>query len=331
MSSHFHRRALFWLLVATMLWSLSFPLVQILYAEQRCRLPNASSLFLATSLMAIRFGIAALLLLPCIISKRPCITACEWRQGLILACYGGIGMWLQADALGHTKSSTCAFLTQGYCVLLPLAHAVKQRRPPHAATVVAVLLVMLGVAWLSGVRPGDLRPGRGEAETLLAAIIFTLQILCLENPRYRNNRSLPITWVMFLGIAAFAFPSAIALANHPGEIAVVMNSPASWLLTGALSLFCSIAAFGLMNHWQGWISSVQAGLIYGCEPVFTSALAMFFPAFTGGVIGIAIPNETWSWALIGGGLLITAANLILHLAPPLHGKTGERPSIMAER
>jgi drug/metabolite transporter (DMT)-like permease len=308
----FHRRALFWLLVATLLWSLSFPLVQTLYIEQHTRLPNASTLFLATTLMAVRFGISALLLLPFIISKRPRITLCEWRQGLILAFYGGIGMWLQADALGYTKSSTCAFLTQGYCALLPLVHAVKQRRPPHPSILVSVLLVMVGVAWLSGVHLNDLRPGRGETETLLAAVIFTLQILCLENPRYRGNRSLSITWVMFFGIATFSLPCAVTLASHPGDIALAMWSLEAWLLTASLSVLCSIAAFGLMNHWQGWISSIQAGLIYGCEPVFTSIAAMFLPSTIGGMIGIRIPNETWTWSLLGGGLLITTANLIVH-------------------
>lgn len=313
MAHPYHRRALFWLLVATLLWSLSFPLVQILYEEQHTRLPNATTLFLATTLMAARFGLAALLLLPFIISNRPRITACEWQQGLILAFYGGIGMWLQADALGYTKSSTCAFLTQGYCVLLPLVHAVKQRQAPHPSILVSVLLVILGVAWLSGVHLDDLRPGRGETETLLAAVIFTLQILCLENPRYQHNRSLSITWVMFFGIASFSLPCAVSLASQPGDIALAMWSSESWLLTASLSVFCSIAAFGLMNSWQGWISSVQAGLIYGFEPVFTSVVAMFLPSTIGGIIGIRIPNETWTWALLGGGILITAANLIVHM------------------
>jgi hypothetical protein len=40
---------------------------------------------------------------------------------------------------------------------------------------------------------------------------------------------------------------------------------------------------------------------------------MFLPSIIGGMIGIRIPNETWTWALLGGGLLITAANLIIHL------------------
>ena len=119
--------------------------------------------------------------------------------------------------------------------------------------------------------------GRGEAQTLLAAAIFTLQILCLENPRYQNNRSLPITWIMFLGITAFALPCAYIIADQPSDLTTAMQSTSSWILVATMSLLCSIAAFGLMNHWQGFVHSVEAGLIYCTEPVFTSIVAMFLP------------------------------------------------------
>lgn len=303
-------------MVATFLWSISFPFVQILYVEQKALLPRASTLFLSTLLMATRFGIATLLLLPFVVGKMAKFTAREWQQGLSLAFFGGVGMWLQADALGYTKASTCAFITQGYCVFLPLVHALKQRTIPPWRTIIAVIMVVLGVAWLSGVKPGDLHMGRGEAETLLAALIFTWQILCLENPRYQKNRSLPITWIMFLGITLFALPCSFLIAEQPSDPFTAMQTPASWGIVAVMSLLCSIAAFSLMNHWQGFVHSVEAGLIYCAEPVFTSIVAMFLPAIIGRMIGHPIANETWTYALIGGGILITAANIIVQQKPP---------------
>ena len=44
----------------------------------------------------------------------------EVRQGFAIAMWGGAGMWLQADALAYTEASTSAFLTQAYCIILPL-------------------------------------------------------------------------------------------------------------------------------------------------------------------------------------------------------------------
>jgi drug/metabolite transporter (DMT)-like permease len=310
-----HHRALLWLLVATFLWGISFPFVQILYIEQQALVPGVSTLFLSILLMAARFGVSTLILLPWVIGKFATFTKLEWQQGMWLALYGGVGMWLQADALAYTKASTCAFLTQGYCVFLPIIHALRQRIFPDKHTIIAVVLVVMGVAWLSGIRPDALRMGRGEAETLLAAMIFTMQILCLENPRYCENRALPITWIMFFGITLFAIPSTYSLADEAGHVTQALNSPAAMGLILALAVLCSIGAYGLMIRWQSFVSAVEAGLIYCAEPVFTSIMALFLPALIGAWMSRTIENESLTVALIGGGLMITMANIILQRRP----------------
>ena len=310
-----HNRAIVWLLIATLLWAVSFPFVQILYIEQRALVPSASTLFLSILLMASRFAMASVLLLPWVLPHLKSYTKLEWQQGLWLALFGGVGMWLQADALAYTKASTCAFITQGYCVFLPIYHALRSRRSPGWHTIIAVALVILGVGWLSGVKPSDLRLGRGEWETLLAALIFTMQILCLENPRYKDNRSMPITWVMFLGIALFATPCTFVIAEKSSDVFNALASPSALGLIATMAVLCSIGAYGLMNRWQGFVSSVEAGLIYCAEPVFTSIIALFLPAIVGIWMGRIIPNETLTIALIGGGILITLANVIIQSKP----------------
>jgi drug/metabolite transporter (DMT)-like permease len=310
-----HNRAIMWLLIATLLWAVSFPFVKILYIEQQALLPGVNILFLSILLMASRFGIACALLLPWVLTIIKTFTAREWRQGLWLALFGGAGMWLQADALAYTKASTCAFLTQGYCVFLPIYHALRTRRSPSAHTIIAVLMVVIGVAWLSGVKPGDLALGRGEWQTLLAALIFTMQILCLENPRFEGNRSLPVMWIMFFGIALFAVPCSFALAEQPKDIITALSSPAALALIATMAIVCSIGAYGLMIRWQSFVSSVEAGLIYCAEPLFTSVIALFLPAMVGIWMGHPIANEALTTALLGGGILITLANILLQSKP----------------
>ena len=311
-----HNRALFYLLLATLLWALSFPLVKILFIEQRSLLAHATSPFLSSLLMVSRFGFAALLVLPVLLGKKQNPNTSEWHQGLLLALYGGLGMWLQADALDYTKASTCAFITQCYCVFLPLIHAIKTRRMPSNSTLIAVVMVTIGMAWLSGVSYRDLRLGRGEIETLLATIFFTMQILCLENPRYTSNRSLPVTFVMFLGIALLGTPHMLYSANSLSDCFTAIASPAAFGIIAGMAIFCSIGAYGLMNHWQSFVHSVEAGMIYCAEPVFTFLIAMFLPALLGKLMGHEIANETWTIAILGGGFLITAANIILQRQSP---------------
>lgn len=305
------------LVVACILWALSFPLVKALHFEQSARIPDASSIFLASWMQVARFGLGALLVLPWMIRKsRP--TGDEVRQALALAMWGGAGMWLQADALAYTEASTSAFLTQAYCIFLPLWACVKLRRMPGGRVISATLLVLAGGAILSGLRPNHLQLGRGELETLLAAVLFTFQILTLEKPRYAENRGLPVTFIMFLAIAVMLTP--VTLATSPNRAAwwTAGASASAWVLVGGLAVFCSVGAYLLMNIWQRRVSATEAGLIYTTEPVFTAAYALFLPGILATSMGIPYRNETLTLAMVAGGLLIVAANVLMQWKRPPH-------------
>jgi drug/metabolite transporter (DMT)-like permease len=305
------------LILACALWGLSFPLVRALHFEQSSRLAGTGSEFLAAWMQMARFGVGALLLLPFAL-RGVIATRSEIRQGLLLAFWGGAGMALQADGLAHTPASTSAFLTQAYCVILPLIACVRLRRPPEGRTMAATLLVLAGCALLSGLRPGDLRIGRGEAETLLAALLFTIQILTLENPRYRGNRGLNVTFVMCLGIAVIFVPVTLMLAPTPAAVIAAGASWPSFAMILALALFCSVGGYLLMNHWQPRISATEAGLIYTTEPIFTAIYVLFLPGWISCWTGGGYENERFGLITGLGGGLIVAANVILHLKRPPH-------------
>lgn len=245
-------------------------------------------------------------------------TRSELRQGLLLAWWGGGGMVLQADGLAHTEASTSAFLTQAYCVILPLISCVRLRQLPDVRTVVATILVVAGCGVLSGIRPDNLRIGRGEIETLLAAFMFTFQILTLEHPRYRGNRGLRVTFVMCVAIGLMFLPVTVITAPSPTALVTAGASWPAMALVSVLAVFCSVGAFLLMNHWQPRISATEAGLIYTTEPVFTAIYVLFLPAWIAGWAGGGYQNErlgavTW----IGGGLIV-AANVIIQVRRTPH-------------
>lgn len=302
------------LVLACALWGLSFPVVKVLHLEQSARVGGATSVFLAAWIQAARFlAAAALLWLVAGRHRRPNST--EVRQGLWLALWGGPGMALQADALAHTQASTCAFLTQAYCVLLPLWECLRRKRAPAWRVVAATLAVVAGTTVLSGVRLGDLCLGRGEAETLLAAVLFTFQILTLEAPAFRHNRATPVTWVMFLAIGAAFVPAAVLTAPAPAALAQAGASWQALVLVLALAVFCSLGAFLLMNRFQPLVPATKAGLVYTSEPVFTALYVLFLPNLLGRLCGHPYPNEPWSATLLAGGSLILAANLLVHWRP----------------
>jgi drug/metabolite transporter (DMT)-like permease len=143
------------------------------------------------------------------------------------------------------------------------------------------------------------------------------QILWLERKEFAANRVVPVTLVMFAtqgvifcGLVAATTPDAAALAAVTGS---------GWWLayTAALTVICTLGAYLLMNAWQPKITATEAGLIYCVEPIFGSLMALFLPAWFSVWAGIVYPNETATWTLLVGGGLITTANVIVQLRPPL--------------
>lgn len=298
------------LIIACALWGISFPLVRALHLEQQHRLPGGSSEFFAAWLQVVRFALAAGLLALARLGQ-PRLTRGEWRQGVQLGLWGGLGMGLQADALAYTDASTSAFLTQAYCVFLPLWLCLRQRVLPDRRTVLATVMVLVGGAILSGMRLDDLRLGRGELETLGAALLFTFQILVLENPRYQANRGGAVTLVMCLTIVALFLPVSLWLAPAPGALVDAGRSLPALALVGMLATFCTVGAYVLMNVYQPRIAATEAGLIYTTEPLFTALYVLFVPALLGALVGASYANETLRLATVLGGGLIIAANLVM--------------------
>ena len=310
-----HRRAVLWLTAGTAAWGLSFPVQKMLTLLQQEIVPTASTWFLSSWIICLRSILAASILLlwkPRLLHR---MTPAEVRQGLLLGLIGGLGLILQADGLAHTSASTSAFLTQSYCVILPFWHCLSRRIFPTARLVLCTSLVLWGIAILSGFDWTTLRMGRGEWETLGASAAFTVQIILLEQPRYQQNRPLPVTLLMFLGFAAWSAPIALLEAPQLPDLWHVIATPAAAAHLAVLALACTVFSYVIMNLWQPKVSATEAGLIYCIEPVCAATYALFLPALLASLTGVLYPNETLTTTLITGGLLITAANLLLQWTP----------------
>src|SRR5262245_34072203 len=108
------------LVLTTALWGVSFATTKALAMAQQVHLPDSGSWFFASLCIVYRFGISALLMLPFAARTLTKMTLLEFQQGLGLGIFGGGGILLQVDGLAHTSASTSAFLTQCYCLFIPL-------------------------------------------------------------------------------------------------------------------------------------------------------------------------------------------------------------------
>jgi drug/metabolite transporter (DMT)-like permease len=312
-SSHLRRKALQALLLCTVLWALSFSAMKTLGMAQQAMLLSAGSVFISALCVTSRFLVAGILLLMFSVPQVKTMSRREAEQGVCLGFFASAGIFLQMDGLAYVSASTSAFLTQLYCVLIPIWMSVRHQRHPTLKIFISGVLVLIGMAVLVNLNPLAIRLGRGELETLASSFLFTAQILCLEHPRYAANRSQCFTTVMLLFMGLFALPVALATAPVAADcIKAYCSGPAIGIL-GILVLVCSISPFLLMNRWQREVTATEAGLIYCTEPVVVSILALFLPAWLSRWAGVDYPNEQISFRLLLGGGLITAANVLLQL------------------
>lgn len=278
--------------------------------------PGNSSFFFANLCVAYRFAAAALILLIFNPRRLQKLTRSEFRQGIGIGLFGACGLVLQMDGMAYTHASTCAFLTQGYCVWLPIWFALRHRRWPAGIVLAASALVLLGGAILAGVDLRHLRLGRGEWETLAGSVMFTGQILWLERPEFRGNDVIRFSWVMFVTLALVTFPVAALTAHEFTHVWSAFQSPYALGLLAILVVPCTLVAFLLANRWQPEVPATEAGLLYSTEPVFTSAVSLVIPAWISVWSGVNYPNEHLTPnLLIGGGLILTAIVMLqLHAA-----------------
>jgi len=302
-------RAVTFLVAAMLLFAVSFPLIRALSLVQQERAPQISTWFVSSVVVVLRFLLGGAVL--SIVSPRSlrAITRSEWTQGIGLGVLCGAGIPWQVDGLSYMPASVSAFLSQGYCVWIPLYVAASARRMPSFPLLLSAGLVLSGIVVLSGVNLASLRPGRGELETLAFSVFCAAQILWLERPRFRDNRSTTITILMFFVTGFIVAPVAIVSSGglEPWQELATLPRFVETILV--LAVLCTAAPFLLMNHYQKHVTATEAGLLYCAEPIFASLLALFVPGLLAAWMGSPYANETPTARLLAGGGLITAANV----------------------
>lgn len=311
-SSHSFKPRLM-LLLATVCWGLSFPVMKALVLTVAQSNPGQNHSFVTAFSLALRFGLAAVIVLVWARMRRAELTPVEWRLGAGLGLFGGAGLYFQMDALNYISASTSAFLTQFYCLIIPLWISWRNRSPLRFREWVCCALVLGGVACLSQLDWQDLSLGRGEWETLLGSAIFAAQILWLERKEFISAKPGYSTLIMFSTIAGIFSLFGLFQAGSAKDFQDVWRAPGfSWLIL-LLALFCTLTAYGLMNVWQRYVTATEAGLIYCAEPIFATVFAIVFPPWLSQLAKIDYTPETLTANLLIGGSAITLANICFHL------------------
>jgi drug/metabolite transporter (DMT)-like permease len=303
------------LIGSTVLWGLSFPLVRGTELVQQADVAGLSAGALAAANVAIRFGLAAAILLLFYGREFARISGREWSQATGLALFALGGLFLQTLGLAWTDASIAAFLTQLYSLIVPLIVAVRDGRLPTWRVALACALVLAGAAMLS---PGLLSHfvlGTGEFVIIISTFFMACQIVWVERPIYAENRAGVVTILMFGMMALSSAFIYFYLGGTPHLARQLVGTPVLVTLMLALIFLCTVFNFLVMNAWQRHVSATEAGLIYCIEPVVASILALFLPGWISRFASITYANELLTWSLFVGGALIVTATVLVATEP----------------
>lgn len=298
------------LLLATALWGMSFPIVKALRSEFYCA--EASEFTQTAAFVFFRFilsffAYSAWMLLW---KKQGKLSRNEFFMGAAIGTAGGFGLLFQSDGLAFTDPGTSAFLTQMTCILVPMITLMRGRRRLSAAFNGALLLGFVGIYLISGLDLSKMSLGRGEAETLIAACFFTLQILLIESRRWGHLVTPHSTWVMFLFFALINLP----FFNWAHLCVGGMSAANPWMLlffVSVLVIFCSLLPYALMNLWQAKISGTEATFIYSLEALFTIGFNFIWIPILFQLGGYQLSLEIPTLRFSIGALLLILANVFL--------------------
>lgn len=242
------------LLLVTLVWGLTFPILKI-----------ATARLSGVEISALRFLIAAVCMAPFAWG----VPRHTWRDGFVLGCLVLVSYVGQAFGLQFISSNRSAFLTSLNVILVPLLAWVLGARPGWLVFLAAAL-ACLGIGLMSFDGGANLL---ADTTTVLGALAYAVYVLRLSGRalahRPHQLATAQMWWMALLGCSWMVLDGGMAaLQTLPQR----MDSKVLWGLL-YLGVAASAGMFFLQASAQRYVPAAQAAVIYAMEPVFAALFA----------------------------------------------------------
>lgn len=243
--------------------------------------------------LAIRFGIATLVLAALFPRALATLTPRARRGALVLGGLYGVAQILQTAGLAHTPASVSGFITGMYVVATPLFAAVllHQRITAIIWGAVALAVTGLGVLTLSG-----FSVGYGAALTFVAAMLYALHIVGL-GAWSTPSEAMGMSVLQLAVIAAVCF-----VATAPDGIELP-GSGRDWFSVVYMAVVAGAGALAAQTWAQAHLPPTRSAIVMSMEPVFAALFA------------VLLGGESLTVRMLVGGALVLTAMLVVELAP----------------
>ena len=249
------------------------------------------------SMLAIRFGVAALLLAAFLGVTRGSVRPAgrEWRWLLLL---GGVGYATEATfffaALGRGTAATVTLLFYTYPVLVTVISALVGLGVPGMLLIGSLVAAVAGTALVITSSGGLDISAAGILFALGSAVTFSVYLITADQA---IRRTAPLVSAMWISASAAISLGIYSLASGTGEL-----PRGSALLSVVAMGALTAGAFTLLFLGLRRVGAVRTSIIASLEPVAAAVLAF---AFLG---------ETLRGGVLAGGLLILGGAVAASMA-----------------
>jgi drug/metabolite transporter (DMT)-like permease len=266
-------------LLFAMLWGASYPITQ-----------SAISSIDPYLFVFLRFGLAALVMLPFII-KQFRTNLIPWLKiGIVLGLLNTGIYTFETLSLKYTTVSKSAFIMGSNVIIVPFLAQIFRISKLTLLEVISAVVFLLGLYILTGSHFGNIN--QGDVLALLGAIAISFSITYLQHVTRDDFNPILLTFFQLI----FTCPIPILLYLSKPVAPVVFSSGLILAIC-----FCGILATTLpllgQIKFQKYTTAAQTASIFALEPIFACLFAYVFY------------NDAVTWEVILGGAVMLLSTM----------------------
>ena len=275
------------IIAATIIWGSSFVIVK----DVTNSMPPAW-------ILVVRFTAAAIIMAVAFLKYRELyFERSHVGFGLLFGLAMFLAYYTQTIGITDTTPGKNAFLTGTYCVIVPFLAWVLVRRRPNRYNIVAAVLCIVGIGFIS--LDGSLTMRFGDAMTLVCAVFYALHIILVSQFAQGRNIYVLTMW-QFVGVAICSLIVGGLFEPMPDWAAVPMDC---WISLAYLAVACTTVALLFQNIGQAHLPPASAALLLSLESVFGVAFS------------VALGAETLTLRIVFGFALVFVAIIVSEVLP----------------
>lgn len=275
------------IIIATIIWGSSFVIVK-----------DVTNAVTPAWILAVRFSAAAVIMAVALLGRRRLyFEKTHIGYGLLFGLVMFLAYYTQTIGITDTTPGKNAFLTGTYCVIVPFLAWALARRRPNRYNIVAALLCIVGIGFIS--LDGSLSVRFGDAMTLVCAVFYALHIVLVS--KFAQGRDIYVlTMWQFIGVAVCSIIVGGVFEPVPAWEGL---SAEVWGSLAYLAVACTLVALLFQNIGQAHIPPASAALLLSLEAVF------------GVVFSVALGAEDLTLRVVIGFALVFIAIIVSEVLP----------------